>query len=89
MITYYVNGNRGDDERNECLGVTEACSTIKAALSFTEIVQGLQYSVWIIANDLADIVDLVMAVTGKNCNHSNEVLRNTLFSGKFVIQNGR
>ena len=65
----------------------------KAALSFTEIVQGRDSSVRVTANDLADVVDLVMAVTGKNCNHSNEVLRNmnhSLFdTEKFVIQNGR
>lgn len=49
-----------------------ACSKF---LSFAEIVQGRDANVRVTDDGLVDLVDLVMAFTGKNCNDSNEVLR--------------
>lgn len=45
-------------------------------LSFAEIVQGRDASVRVTDDGLVDLVDLVMVVSGKNCNNSNELLRN-------------
>lgn len=65
----------------------------KPELSFAALVQGRDSSVRVTEDGLGDVVDVVMVVTGKNCNHSNEVLRNlkpSLFDNeKFVIRNGR
>lgn len=47
----------------------------KPALSFAQIVQGRDASVRVIEDGLADLVDLVMVSTGKDCNQSNELLR--------------
>lgn len=62
-------------------------------ISFAEIVQGRDSSVRVTDDGLFDVVDTVMVVTGKNCNHSNETLRNlkpSLFDNeKFVIRSGR
>lgn len=44
-------------------------------LSFAEIVQGRDANVRVTEDGLVDLVDLVMTFTGKNCNDSNEVLR--------------
>jgi hypothetical protein len=67
-----------------------ACSKM---LSFASIVQGRDSSVRITDDGFLDVVDTVMVVTGKNCNHSNELLRNlksSLFSNeKLVMRNGR
>jgi hypothetical protein len=65
----------------------------KPVLSFAAIVQGRDSSVRVTEDGLGDVVDVVMVVTGKNCNHANEVLRNlkpSLFDNEnFVIRNGR
>ena len=65
----------------------------KPALSFAQIVQGRDASVRVNKDGLADLVDLVMVATGKNCNHSNEVLRDlkpSLFdNARIVVVNGR
>jgi hypothetical protein len=45
------------------------------ALSFAELVKGRDASVRVTGDGLADLVDLVMVVTGKNCNDSNGLLR--------------
>ena len=62
-------------------------------LSFAAIVQGRDSSVRVTEDGLGDVIDVVMAVTGKNCNHANEVLRNlkqSLFDTEiFVVRNGR
>ena len=62
-------------------------------LSFASIVQGRDSSVRITDDGFFDVVDTVMVVTGKNCNHSNELLRNlksSLFDNeKIVMRNGR
>jgi hypothetical protein len=67
-----------------------ACSKL---LSFASIVHGRDANVRITDDGLADVVDTVMVVTGKNCNHSNELLRNlkpSLFNNeKFVMRSGR
>ena len=47
----------------------------KPALSFVELIQGRDASVRVLDDGLADLVDLVMVVTAKNCNDSNELLR--------------
>jgi hypothetical protein len=63
-----------------------ACST--PPLSFTDLVKGRDASVRVIGDGMADIVDLLMVVTGKNCNDSNELLRNlkpSLFDRKKII----
>ena len=65
----------------------------KEPLSFAEIVKGRDASVRVIEDGLVDVVDLVMVVTGKNCNHSNELLRDlkpSLFDNeKIVMRNQR
>ena len=70
-----------------------ACSKPVPVLSFAAIVQGRDSSVRVTDDGLGDVVDVVMVVTGKNCNHSNEALRNlspSLFDNeKLVIRNGR
>ena len=62
-------------------------------LSFASIVQGRDSTVRVTDDGLGDVVDVVMVVTGKNCNHSNEVLRrmdNALFdNAKCVMREGR
>lgn len=45
------------------------------SFSFAEIVHGRDSSVRVTDDGLLFAVDLVMVVTGKNCNHSNECLR--------------
>ena len=68
-----------------------ACS--KPALSFAELVQGRDASVRVTDDGLADLVDLVMVVTGKDCNHANACFRsvdNSLFDNqKVVMRNQR
>jgi hypothetical protein len=65
----------------------------KPVLSFAAIVLGRDSSVRVTDDGLGDVVDVVMVVTGKNCNHANEALRNlkpSLFDNEnFVIRNGR
>jgi hypothetical protein len=69
------------------------CSKPAATISFASIVHGRDASVRITDDGLADVVDTVMVVTGKNCNHSNELLRNlkpSLFDNEnFVMRSGR
>ena len=60
----------------------------KPALSFAELVKGRDASVRVLDDGIADLVDLVMVVTGKNCNHSNELLRNipnSLFDNEKIV----
>ena len=80
------------------LVIVEECiltvmASAKPVLSFAELVQGRDASVRVTDDGLADLVDLVMVVTGKNCNHSNELLRNlshSLFDNEnFVMRNQR
>ena len=65
----------------------------KPALSFAQLVQGRDASVRVIEDGLADLVDVVMVVTGKDCNQSNACLRsldNSLFDKqKVFMHNGR
>lgn len=65
----------------------------KPALSFAAIVQGRDSSVRVTEDGLGDIIDVVMVVTGKDCNHANacfRALNPSLFDNqKVVIRNGR
>ena len=65
----------------------------KPTLSFTNLVKGRDASVRVIEDGLADLVDLVMVVTAKNCNDSNELLRDlkpSLFDKeKILVRNKR
>jgi hypothetical protein len=45
-----------------------ACSKY---LSFHEIVKGRKSDVRVTDDGLADVVDIIMVVTGKDCNHTN------------------
>ena len=60
-------------------------------MSFAEVIQGRSSLVRMTQDGLIYAVDLVMVMTGKNCNHSSETLRNlhpSLFNNeKFVMQN--
>ena len=60
------------------------------AISFAEIVKGRNADVRITSDGLLYAVDLVMVMTGKNCNNSNECLRDlnpSLFNReKFLIR---
>ena len=62
-------------------------------LSFASIVQGRDSSVRVTDDGLGDIIDVVMVVTGKDCNHANACFRSlspSLFDNqKLVIRNGR
>jgi hypothetical protein len=66
------------------------CFTI---ISLAELANGFSASVRLTHDNLGDVVDTVMAVTGKDCNHSNQTLRNlkpSLFdTGVFVMRSGR
>jgi hypothetical protein len=55
--------------------ISRAMACSKPALSFADLVEGRDASVRVLEDDLADLVDLVMVVTGKNCNHTNALLR--------------
>lgn len=64
----------------------------KPVLSFAAIVQGRDSSVRITDDGLTDLVDLVMVVTGKNCNDSNETLRDlksSLFDKEKILVRGK
>jgi hypothetical protein len=65
----------------------------KPVLSFASIVQGRDSSVRVTEDGLGDVVDVIMVVTGKDCNQANEVLRrmdHALFDKAIcVIRNGR
>ena len=66
--------------------VIMACS--KPALSFVELVKGRDASVRVTDDGLADLVDLLMVVTGKDCNHANACFRsldNSLFDNQKVV----
>ena len=67
MLRYRVGGWGGDTGFK-----LMACTKL---LSFAEIVQGRDASVRVTDDGMLDVVDLVMVVTGKNCNDSNEALR--------------
>ena len=60
------------------------------SISFAEIVKDRDSSVRVTGDGLLNAVDLAMVMTGKNCNHSNEILRDinqSLFNNeKFVIR---
>ncbi len=62
-------------------------------LSLAEIVQGRNSSVRVTDDNLFDVVDTVMVATGKDCNRSNELLRNlesSLFNKDcFLVRSGR
>ena len=62
-------------------------------ISFAEIVQGRDSSVRVTDDGLLDVVEIVMVVTGKDCNQANETLRNlkpSLFDKeKIVLRSGR
>ena len=61
-------------------------------LSFAEIVQGRDSSVRVTDDGLMDVVDTIMAVTGKNCNDSNETFRDlkpSLFDKEKVLTRDR
>ena len=63
-----------------------ACST--PVLSFAELVKGRDSSVRVSDEGLADLVDLLMVVTGKDCNHDNACFRsldNSLFDNQKVV----
>jgi hypothetical protein len=45
-------------------------------ISFAKLIQGRESSARLTDDGLVDLVDVVMAVTAKNSNHSNEVMRN-------------
>jgi hypothetical protein len=70
-----------------------ACSKpLLSMMSFDEIVQGRDATVRVIEDSLVDIVDAVMVVTGKNCNDSNELLRDlspSLFDKEKILTRGR
>jgi hypothetical protein len=70
-----------------------ACSKPVKALSFAAIVQGRESSVRVTDDGLGDVVDVVMVVTGKDCNQANEVLRridHALFDkSKIIMRDGR
>lgn len=74
-------------------GKTKDMQCNKEPLSFAEIVKGRDASVRVFEDGLVDVVDLVMVVTAKDCNHSNACLRsldNSLFDNqKVVMHNGR
>jgi hypothetical protein len=65
----------------------------KPVLSFAAIVRGRDSSVRVTDDGLGDVVDVVMVVTGKDCNQANEVLRrmdDALFDkARCIIRNGR
>jgi len=67
-----------------------ACSKF---LSFHEIVKGRKSDVRITDDGLADVVDTIMVVTGKDCNHANACFRGikpSLFDNqKVVMRNQR
>ena len=60
-------------------------ASTKPVLSFAAIVQGRDSSVRVTDDGLGDVVDVVMVVTGKNCNHANEALRNLKPSISIII----
>lgn len=62
-------------------------------ISFAELIQGRDASVRITDDGMGDIIDTVMLVTGKDCNHANACfrgLKSSLFDNqKVVMHNGR
>ena len=62
-------------------------------ISFAEIIPDRDSSVRVTKEGHGDVVDVIMVVTGKDCNQANEVFRrmdNALFDkAKCFIQNGR
>jgi len=62
-------------------------------LSFAQIVQGRDSSVLVADDGLVDVLDVLMIFSGKNCNHSNELLRDLkpdLFDkNKFIMRENR
>jgi len=73
--------------------ISRVMACTKPPLSFADLVKGRDASVRVVENDLADLMDLVMVVTGKDCNHANACFRsldNLLFdSQKVVMHNQR
>ena len=63
----------------------------RQSISFDSIVKGRPAGVRVTDDDLLYAVDLVMVMTGKNCNHSNECLRDldpSLFDNeRFIVRN--
>ena len=70
-----------------------SCSKAITSISFAELIQGRDSSARVTDDGLVDLVDVVMIITAKNSNHSNEVMRNlkqSLFPNeKIVWRNGR
>lgn len=66
-------------------------STFQKYFSFADIIKDRDANVRITDDDLLYASDVVMVVTGKNCNHSNAVLReldsSSFCNKKFVIRN--
>ena len=62
-------------------------------ISFAELIHGRESTVRVTEDGLGDIIDVVMVVTGKDCNHANacfRALNPSLFDNqKVVIRNGR
>ncbi len=56
-------------------------SNVRVIMSFADIVQGRDSSVNVTEDRLIHAVDLVMVMTGKDKNQSNEV--NTIFLSSF------
>jgi hypothetical protein len=54
--------------------ISRVMACTKPPLSFADLVKGRDASVRVIKDELADVVDLVMVVTAKNCNDANELL---------------
>lgn len=81
------------DRAEDYLYICVIMACFKPALSFVELIQGRDASVRVLDDGLADLVDLVMVVTAKNCNDSNELLRDlkpSLFDKeKILIVNKR
>ena len=55
--------------------ISRVMACTKPPLSFADLVKGRDASVRVIEDGAADVVDLVMVATGKDCNQSNELLR--------------
>jgi len=65
---------------------------MQSIISFEEIVKGRDFTVRVTADGLLYAVDLVMVMTGKNCNHANETLRDldsSLFNSEKFVTRGR
>jgi hypothetical protein len=86
---------RVDEVRQQPEIVSERVDEVQNTkyMSFAEIIQSRESNVKVSPDGLIHAVDLVMVMTGKNRNHSNETLRTmnpSLFNQeKYVIQDRR